>query len=149
MIARMNYRMGIRITLVMLAFGIAALSQNPADEEAATWKTSNRWNGRFWRGLAKEQKNMFLAGYIDALTLVSEQAPSGSVGRLTSAFYWPITLTVDEVRTAVDRIYDAPENRPIPIGDIVSFPISMRVAGTEEQLVQKKIYELRAKTLFR
>jgi hypothetical protein len=150
MIAPMIYPRGVQYGFVVIVYVVGALCQPaPAQSNAEPQKTAGQWNGRFWTTLDTSGKVMFLNGYLEALVMVSRNAAKGSPETIATAVYWPSNLNAGEVRESLDRIYDTPENRPIPISDIVSLPISMRAAGADEQAVQKKIADLRAKTLIK
>jgi len=135
----MNYLRTLVLLAICIGFGQAQI-----DPEVASWKTGDRFNGRFWRTLDERGKTTYLAGYLEALQMAAGNAAKESPVQLIAVTYWP-SLNVGEVQTSLDRIYDTPENRRIPIGDIVSFPIVMRSYGADEEQVQKKIAELRAK----
>jgi hypothetical protein len=73
---------------------------------ADSQKTAGLFNGRGWNMFSQFLKLAFLTGALEAVQVASVTEV---------AKYFPGTLTMVEFVLAIDRFYEAPENRPIPI----------------------------------
>ena len=129
--------------LLTIALSTCGWSQQISDAEKATWRTGERWNGRYWRALDYPTKASFLTGYAEALK-ASYLSVIDANSKQILAKIWPASLTVGEVMTSLDSIYETPENRPIPVADIITHVITVRTAGVDEPSIQKEINRLRA-----
>src|ERR1700719_2317862 len=111
----MNYRMGMKLSMLSLALTMFGWGQTPnAPGNAsvvATWQTASVWNGRFWRTLTEGEKYIFLFGYSTAVGDVTIRTTTDfeHYKGMIKAF-WPRSLTVAEVHSSLDRLYDTPEN---------------------------------------
>ena len=145
----MRFHISTKIALLNLALVVCAQAQTPpakqSDSLIATWKTSGQWNGRFWRTLSETDKNIFLFGYSNAVDMVTiATSEEFSIQQEKSNLFWPRGLTVAEVRTSLDKIYETPENGPIGICTAL-YLISKRVMGIDETTIQKMIVDARAR----
>jgi hypothetical protein len=145
----MNYRTGMKLSLLAIALTLCGWGQTPnapeKDPVVATWQTGQMWNGRFWRKLNENEKNIFLFGFSSAVEVVTiALTPNFERYKNTSKAFWPRNLTIAEVHSSLDRFYDAAENGPIPISNAI-YVIAERAGGTDEESVQKIITDLRAK----
>ena len=136
------------LAITVSAFGLSQAQPSSAKDDSvlSTWRTAQMWNGRFWRTLTESQKNMFLFGYSNGVDTMSMLAAGRDFEKYKSIqkTFWARNLTVEEVRTSLDRIYDTPENGPIGIPNAI-YVISMRSEGADEESIQKEIAELRAR----
>jgi len=126
------------------AVGQSAKPVEKTDSAVSTWRTAGWWNGRLWKTLSASERITFLAGYSDATRIVATAAsPSFERFDKLERDFWPGSLTLAEVCSALDRFYETPENGPISIWDAITV-IARRSSGTDEATLQKAINELRA-----
>ena len=125
--------------------GTANLPAQSQSETSKTWQTGiGMWNGRFWKTLADNQKLIFVFGYSNGANFVVLKTTTNFPDyKEASATLWPSTLTYEEIKLALDRFYDTPENGPVSISGALQV-IAARAKGTSEDLIQKFVVELRA-----
>jgi hypothetical protein len=101
-------------------------------------------DGRFWSSLNIGEKGSLVLGLRDGINH-SVACLSPSLDRFEEEIkgYWPTGLTAEEIAFALERFYETPENRPIPIVKAL-FAIAARSSGTAEAQVQRMIEVLRA-----
>jgi hypothetical protein len=134
----------MKTCLLVVALAVCGLGQNTT--------TNQLGNGRLWKAIAGEApKTAYLAGYLNGITFALGSTPPTkgqsleenlkSINELRSRLF-PFGLTVNEVKTALDRFYDTPENLPIPIANALTI-ISGRASGIDEPTLQQMIANLR------
>jgi len=137
----------LTVGLVAMAVTAGAFGQHvapPKNENESLLKTAGSFNGRFWRTCSETEKDIFLFGYSDGLDMIAIATSSDySKYKIVRKKYWADSLTASEVRAALDRFYDTPENGPIAISNAI-VAIARRSEGLDEESVQKLIYNLRA-----
>jgi len=87
-------------------------------------------DGRRWRGLRDDIKLAWLVGYAEGITYSSAKN------------LYPKTLSYEEVRSALDRFYETPENRPIPVG-MALLVIVERASGIPQSQIDDFVSSLR------
>lgn len=136
-------------TLILFAAAIVAGSVNAqtSSDVVKTWLTDGNWNGRFWKALDQGQKIAFVQGYMDgteqALMYSSRRQGGFPLYKELASWLMP-QLTFEEIASALDRIYEIPENRIIGIRSVI-VPICSRSKGFRESEVQKQIEDLRTR----
>ena len=93
--------------------------------------TLGRLNGRFWRILSgSAEKLLYLNGSRDAFLVSPPSADTGT--------YFPQILTVAEFSAGIDRFYEEPANRPIPIIYAMGF-VTMKADGVDPIEISKSL----------
>jgi len=93
--------------LRLLAVSLLSSSAlSPAQFTAETVTTAGMNNGRFWASMSFDLKVMYLVGVKD--TLIATKPPDENA-------YLAGIYNVEEVEKSIDRFYETPENRLIPI----------------------------------
>lgn len=119
--------------------------------DSAPFRTAGFCNGRFWRLLDDQSKLAWVEAYSNGVTFAVFMTFSGGPGdpalpgesaiqaKIESLFP---SLTWGEVRTALDRFYDSPENGPIPVPEALQV-LTMKVAGADQSAIDKRISAIR------
>lgn len=134
----------VKLKVAFLIAGICfAQSTTPAVKEPeasseSTHRTNGRYNGRFWRFLDLDGKSAFLFGFCEAAALVTSYVEDRTLVKLI----WPGNLTYNEVKESIDLLYDAPENRQIPISKVI-LVVSAKANGAKEEAVQNLLMDFR------
>jgi hypothetical protein len=138
--------------LSILVLAVSLWGQEPATRPQTskvvdTWTTAGEANGRFWRTLDKDGKLGLVVGYADGVKQILALVSQGDF-ELFKKLQRPVLspLTHEEVISALDRIYETPENRPISIA-VAMTAVAARANGTPESEVQRKIEDLRARAV--
>jgi len=128
-------------------FGSGQVSKTPEQSgPAATYTTRGQLNGRYWISLDEGGKKLFLLAYLAATNYITILFSRGDYERYKnmSQLFWPPSWTGDDVLTALDRLYETPENTPIGISNGICV-ISEMADGADETTVQNDIADLRAR----
>jgi len=119
--------------------------------DSASARTGGFCNGRFWNVLDEQTKLAWVEAYSNGVTYavlttaVTERGADPSrdqaavAAKIQSIFP---SLTWGEVRKALDRFCDSPENGPIPVPEAVRV-LSMKVAGVPQAEIDKRIAHAR------
>jgi hypothetical protein len=135
------------LTIVIgLALGKGVLG---ADDIERTYSGKN---GRGWQSLTLEMRIGYIEGYYDGVAtgVVHAAAPGGSpagafpVAAAKKAFaeIFPVSMTVGEIVSAVDRFYAEPLNRRIMVYSALPV-IALEAKGTDQATVDGEIRRLR------
>jgi hypothetical protein len=149
-------KLALILVLAVLSSAVQATSQGRSD--SAPFKTAGYCNGRFWKLLDDEAKLNWIEAYSDGVTFAvmgiyissggdtgassATRAKIDSTSRAKLDSFFPSGLTWGEVRTALDRFYDSPENGPIPVPSAVQV-LTMKVAGVQQSAIDKRISYIR------
>ena len=144
----MNHKRRVYVVASFIAiFGLAQEPAKPAqgDPMTTTWSTNGEWNGRFWKTLTRDERSIFLLGYCAAVERVTIVVSDNfERHKEMSKDFWAVGLTIEEVRSAVDKFYESSENGPISIPSAL-YVVSKRADGADEESIQKIISGLRAR----
>jgi hypothetical protein len=101
-------------------------------------------NGRAWRAFGTvETKLVFLVAYREGVIAGTVAARHGKTNLKEDLSYqFPAELTWEETATALDHLYDFPENRPIPISNALQI-VTLQSAGVSKGLIEKDIEDFR------
>jgi len=137
--------MKLRRYSVTLMIALCCWAQTPGGPtQRETWQTGTLMNGRFWKTLDDGEKLAFVVGYANAIDFVSYKATSTFPDyRSFNGKFWPSSLIYGEVKSALDRFYETPENGQIAVAPALQV-VAARSTGTDEEAVQKLIVALRA-----
>jgi hypothetical protein len=120
--------------------------------ESGAARTGGFCNGRLWNVLDEQTKLAWLEAYSNgvtyallttAITTRVNDAPSQVYASVSAKIesIFP-SLTWVEVRKALDRFYDSPENGPISMPEAVRV-LSMKVAGVPQAEIDKRVAYMR------
>lgn len=136
----------MRVRTVLLLVAVLVLSA------MVGWPQSNRdvsltnsfRNGRAWRNLDSVQaKVSFLVAYRDGLAFGFMMGKRVDVDlNKDLAPFFPKNLTWEETAVSLDRLYEVPENRPIPIMNALQI-VTLQGLGVSKERVDKAIEDLR------
>jgi hypothetical protein len=149
-LTRMKTKKSVRLFLLMATLLSCARGQ---DDSTNQFRSSGLYNGHAWinlvanKKLLVDEKLWFLSGFRDASLSASiaatEPTPGGGGDDKIFRKGWPASLTMREVIEALNRFYETPENRPIPITYALML-IAGRSNGSDEATIQKLVSDLRA-----
>jgi len=96
-------------------------------------------DGRTWRALGTEgAKVIYIGGVQEALAFLE--------GIFLRGTYFPPSLSVDEMISAVDRFYEQPENLPIPIMQAFRM-VTLKANGSDPAPLERELAKLRRDAL--
>jgi hypothetical protein len=110
----------MKILSLTVCIALVAWSQDrsPLPEQTLLKDSAGRWNGRLWKTFNANEKAVFLIAFSSA---IDQAALVVTKGRTSSsklaAVLFPGKLTGQEILSALDKFYDAPENAPVAISD--------------------------------
>ena len=126
----------------MLSCTAQAPSGRPSE---SPFRTAGFCNGRFWKILDERAKIDWLEAYENGVkyaAITFGDISSNQVMANKIRLLFPDGLTWGEVRIALDRFYDAPENGPISLPDALQI-IVMKVVGLQQSAIDKHISDVR------
>jgi hypothetical protein len=125
---------------------VCSLLANAQDQatQSAPAMTKGVSNGRFWREMGDDTKLVWLVAYREGLMRAAAgftAPPDANAVSETMRTLYP-RLAYSEIRSALDRFYETPENRPIPIGEGM-MAVVMSASGIEQSVIDGFISTLR------
>jgi hypothetical protein len=131
----MAYRIAVFV-LGTVVCGLTAHGQQPANPGGnAPPTTDGHANGRFWKGIEDITKTAFIVGFQDgALAIALESTPKFDEGKALLKPAYPNSLSVGEIRAALNKFYETPENAPIQIMHALRVVALSANGGTDEEI---------------
>lgn len=105
------------------------------DEIEGPRETGGRSNGWYWRRMGGNAKVYWLDAYWEGIRWASQKPED-------AAWTMPHRITFGELRARIDKFYDDPLNRPIPIVSTLSW-LRMQEEGTDEAMLERFLVERR------
>jgi hypothetical protein len=134
--------------VIGLALGEGVLAQAGADG------AYGGLNGRGWQDLTARMRTGYIEGYVDGVSIgITQAAAAASQAGLISppavslvakaiGDLFPLSMTLGEVVSAVDRFYAEPLNRRIMVYSALAV-IALEAKGTDQATVDEKLRRLR------
>jgi len=143
------------VVIALLTLPSLAQLTSGQQSDSASARTGGFCNGRFWNALDDQTKLAWVEAYSNGVTYallttaISARGADPSrdqeavTARIQSIFP---SLTWGEVRKALDRFYDSPENGPIPMPEAVRV-LSMKVAGVPQAEIDRRVAHMRQRAI--
>lgn len=124
----------------MLLLSLVCSSYLVAGVPFMTWANIN---GRFWLGYSQAEKEAYLIGSGEAIVAVcSDTSTTKTEVAERIQLHTPRELTVNEIRRALDRFFEAPENVLIPVLDAIRI-VAMKERGRPQAEIDAELSTLR------
>jgi hypothetical protein len=95
-------------------------------------RTGGSLNGRWWLKMTRAGKISYLEGYIEGFSTGLIMFTDMSKASTREHEFYPFKLNFGEVAEVLDSAYEQPENRPIPVWEILVVA-SMKAEGRPAQ----------------
>jgi hypothetical protein len=134
------------LLVVMLVLLAVSGGAQDAPNRTAPQTTASESNGRRWQILSAGEKLAWLDGYDNGLkaALYGPYEPAEGREALAARLrkFLPDKLSFGETRSALDRFYETPENRPVPIS-LGVFVVVLNEAGVPQSEIEESISAFR------